>query len=357
MHTNNKFELRSLQNSIKKSGFARWRYIFNAKNSFTGDRSSFFIELYIVNPSLSPDEVIWSDLHEVQDFKDESQLYMPQEVPSPHSYVSIRVGKYGMGGEIVQTFLPANTFSLSNKVLDVAGGAFRLEGTTLSGEMKEKGRYVSWNLSIEKMCPFIPGKMQKNMYWGAPSIKALFSGDLSFCGDLYSVEPGISFGFIDKLWGKDYPYPFFHLSCSHMSSIISGKILGASVFAVQGIYNNSFALYAEIDEIKLARQRVKNNPNFGCVVVDNKLHWTVSVPFRHYLIDIDVFCPTKEMSIRSYTCPTNPLEELQVLGGATGTGELKLYRRIKKKNLELMESVALHDVRCEYGGREQPDLE
>lgn len=357
LHTNNKFELSSLQSSIKQSGFARWRYIFNAKNNFTGERSSFFIELYLVNPSLSPDEVIWSDPHEVPVFKDESQLYMSQETASPHSYVSIRIGKYGTKSEIVQSFFPARSFSLTNKVMEVSDGAFNLDGNQLTGSLNEKGNYVSWRLKIEKMFQFIPGKMQKHMYWGAPAVKAFFSGDLLFSGETYIVEPGISFGYIDKMWGNDYPYPFFHLSCSHMSSVISGKILGNSVFAVQGIYNNSFAMYAEIDGVKLLRSKVKNNSNFGCVVMDNKVHWTVSVPLRQYLIDIDVFCSTREMSVRSYTCPSNPLEELQVLGGSSGVGEMKLYRRIKKKNLELVESVTLQDVRCEYGGREQAESE
>lgn len=357
LHTNNKFELRSLQSSIKKSGFARWRYIFNAKNNFTGEKSAFFIELYLVNPSLSPNEVIWSDPQEVPVFKDESQLFIPQEETSPHSYVSVRIGKYGTRPEIIQSFLPAASFSLTNKTIEVSDGVFCLDGDKLTGTLSERGKYVSWRLKIEKIMQFVPGKMKKNMYWGSPAVKAFFSGDLLFSGETYIVEPGISFGYIDKLWGKDYPYPFFHLSCSHMSSIISGKILGSSVFAVQGIYKNSFAMYAEIDGVKLARSRVKNNPNFGCVVMDNKVHWTISVPLRQYLIDIDVFCSTREMSVRSYICPSNPKEELQVLGGASGVGEMKLYRRIKKKNLELVESVSLQDVRCEYGGREQSDNE
>lgn len=355
MRANNKLELSPLRSSIKKSGFARWRYVFNGQSVLAGDRTSFFIELYVVNPALSPNEVVWSDPHAVPAFKDESQLYIPEEAVSPHSYVAIRVGRYGLDGQIIQKLLPASCLSLSKNVLDVADGAFRLEGDTLSGQTGEDGRNVSWCLKIEKFRSFLPGKMQKDMYWGAPAIRAFFSGELSFCGESYHVEPGTSFGFVDKLWGKDYPYPFFHLSCSHISSVITGKPLVNASFAVQGIYSESFALFAEIDAIKLSRPRVKNKPNFGCVVLDNKLHWTVSVPFRRYLIDIDVFCSSDQMAVRSYTCPSNPMEELQVLGGSTGTGELRLYRRIKKKNLELIEHATLLDVRCEYGGREQAE--
>lgn len=355
LRINNKLELSPLNNSLKKTGFARWRYLFNAKNSFSGEGESFFIELYLVNPALSPDKVIWSDPHAIPTFKDESQLFMPEEVVSPHSYVTIRVGMPGLGGKVIQNFLPASSLCISKNLLDVANGAFHLENGFLSGVAEDENKYASWQLKIEKLCQFTPGKMQKDMFWGVPAVRCFISGELQFCGETYIVEPGTSFGYVDKLWGKDYPYPFFHLSCSHISSIITGKPLVNAAFAVQGIYRDSFALFAEIDAVKLSRPRVKNNPNFGCVVMENKVHWTVSVPFHHHLIDIDVFCPSDEMSVRSYSCPSNPREELQVLGGSTGTGELRLYRKIKKKSLELIEHAILQDVRCEYGGRERAE--
>lgn len=355
LRINNKLELSPLNNSLKKTGFARWRHLFNAKNSFSGEGGSFFIELYLVNPSLSPDEVIWSDPHAIPAFKDESQLFMPEEVVSPHSYVAIRVGMPGLGGKVIQNFLPARSLCISKNLLDVANGAFHLEGNLLSGVAEDGNEYASWQLKIEKLCQFAPGKMQKDMYWGVPAVRCFISGELQFCGETYIVEPGTSFGYVDKLWGEDYPYPFFHLSCSHISSIITGKPLVNAAFAVQGIYRDSFALFAEIDSVKFSRPRVKNKPNFDCVVMENKVHWTVSVPFRHHLIDIDVFCASDQMSVRSYTCPSNPKEELQVLGGSSGTGELRLYRKIKKKSLELIEHAILQDVRCEYGGREQAE--
>ncbi|MBO7174758.1 MAG: hypothetical protein J6V57_03305 [Spirochaetaceae bacterium] len=356
LRINNKLELSPLNNSLKKTGFARWRYLFNAKNSFNGEGGSFFIELYLINPGLSPDEVIWSDPHAIPAFKDESQLFMPEEAVSPHSYVAIRVGMPGLGGKVIQNFLPASSLCISKNLLDVANGAFHLENEFLSGVAEDENKYASWQLKIEKLCQFAPRKMQKEMYWGVPAVRCFISGELQFCGETYIVEPGTSFGYVDKLWGKDYPYPFFHLSCSHISSIITGKPLVNAAFAVQGIYRDSFALFAEIDTVKLSRPRVKNKPNFGCVVMENKVHWTVSVPFHHHLVDIDVFCPSDEMSVRSYSCPSNPREELQVLGGSTGTGELRLYRKIKKKSLELIEHAILQDVRCEYGGREQADF-
>lgn len=355
LHKANKLELSPLRSSVKKAGFARWRYVFNAKNSHTGEKAVFFIELYVVNPGLSPDEVVWSDLHAMPEAKDESQLFLPQESPAPHSYVLLRVGRYGLGGETLHSFFPSGSLSLSGKLLKVDEGAFQLEGDSLLGNARDGGKSASWQLKVERLANFLPGKMQKDMYWGAPAVRAMYSGDLRFCGESYTVSAGSSFGYIDKLWGKDHPYPFFHLSCSHLSSMITGKPLVNAAFAVQGIYSDSFALYSEVGGIKLSRPRVKNKPNFGCVAMDNKLHWTVSVPFRQYLIDIDVFCDSQDMSVRSYICPANPLEELQVLGGSTGTGELRLYRRIKRRNLELLEHASLQDVRCEYGGREQAE--
>lgn len=361
LHTNNKLELSSLQSSIRRSGFGRWRYVFNAQNSSTGENTTFFIELFVVNPDVSPNEVVWSDLHTVPVITDESQLYLPpQENQGHHSYVLLRVGRYGLEKKTVKSFFPSSSLVSSNNSLSLADGVFHLEGNTLCGNVVMEGKNTCWQLKMERLCSFLPrrfprGRVQKDKYWGAPAVRAQFSGEIHFDESSYIVSTGTSFGYIDKLWGKDYPYPFFHLSCSRLSSIISGKPMVNASFVVQGVYNKSFALYAEIDSIKLSRPRIKNKPNFDCAVLENRLHWTVSVPFRKFLIDIDVFCESNQMILNSYSCPSNSGEELQILSGATGTGEVRLYKCIKRNKLELIEHLAIQNVRCEYGDLHKPD--
>ena len=48
----------------KKHGFMCWRHVFSGLNLKTGDRKSFFIEFFIINPSRSPQEPVFGQLYE-----------------------------------------------------------------------------------------------------------------------------------------------------------------------------------------------------------------------------------------------------------------------------------------------------
>ena len=190
------------------------------------------------------------------------------------------------------------------------------------------------------------------MYWAASGVETLFSGEIHVKDDVYLVSPGTSSGYIDRIWGKAYPYPFFHLSCSHLSSLISRTFLKNSCIAVQGMYTGSFAVFFASPEnaqsCSFSLPRIKKNPHFSCIATDNTLHWTVSLEYRKFLLDLDVYSETNGMFVKTYTSPVNSGEQFEILCGAAGTGELRLYKR-QGKNLELLEHAALEDVCCEYG--------
>jgi len=46
---------------------------------------------------------------------------------------------------------------------------------------------------------------------------------------------------------------------------------------------------------------------------------------------------------------------MKVLSGASGYGELKIFKS-KKKNIELIEQVKVSNCVCEYGNIELPEL-
>ena len=54
----NRNERFMLRGSLRKNGFNRWRLVTNAISCVTGEEKTFFIEFYIVNPLLSPDECV-----------------------------------------------------------------------------------------------------------------------------------------------------------------------------------------------------------------------------------------------------------------------------------------------------------
>ena len=75
---------------------------------------------------------------------------------------------------------------------------------------------------------------------------------------------------------------------------------------------------------------------------------------RNTVMDIDIFCNTDDMFVRDYESPAGGRKVMKVLGGGTGSGELRLYHYVKK-NLELIEHVTVTKAVCEFGNFEFPE--
>ncbi len=353
--SNISFDTYKLKGLSRKCGFDRWRCVFSGYHSYTGDKAFFFIELFVINPALFPDSVQSSKPQPLEGSLDTSVLLSNQDDYPLSSYVALKVGVYGKNPKVFQVLYPAKDLIATKKEISIRDGAFISNLRTLTGNIRAKNGHVNWNINVERECSFYPKKLQKDMNWNISGLRTLLAGEISIQDECYIVSPGTSYGYIDKMWGKKYPLPFFHLSCSHLRSMISGKVLNSSAFSVQGMYKDSFAFYTELNTgsqvIKLSNSRAPKNYRFSCVPVEDTLHWSISLTYRGYLLDIDVFSKTNNMFVRSYSSPSTPADELQILGGASGNGELRLYKRVGK-NIEMIEQVKLEDVCCEYGGIE-----
>ena len=353
--SNTSFDTYKLKGLSRKCGFDRWRYVFSGYHSYTGDKAFFFIELFVINPAISPDTIQCKKPQPLTGSLDTSLLLANQNDCPLSSYISLKVGVYGKNPQIYEALYPAKDFIATKKEISIKDGAFISNFRSLKGNIRADNGFVNWNLNLEKESSFYPKKLQKDMNWIVSGVRTLLAGEITIQDDVYIVSPSTSYGYIDKMWGKNYPLPFFHLSCSHLRSMISGKVLNSSCFAVQGMYKESFAFFMELntgdENIKLANSKAPKNYRFSCVPVDDTLHWSISLEYHGYLLDIDVFSKTNNMFVRSYTCPSDPADELQILGGASGNGELRLYKRAGK-NIEMIEQVKLEDVCCEYGGIE-----
>ncbi|MBO5137135.1 MAG: hypothetical protein J6B81_01365 [Spirochaetaceae bacterium] len=346
----------NLKGFLKKCGFDRWRYVFSGYNAYSGEKAFFTIELYVTNPALSPDVVQCSKVDPLAGSLDTSVLLAPQEIV-PHSFVSLRFTFFSKTAQIFESLYPTKSLLISKRDVRIDGTDFVMDSKALRGSITEEQGIVSWNLNMDRQSVFLPSLSKKDMCWSASGAMAQFSGEVVVHGESYIVTPITSYGYIDKNWGRSFIDPFFHLSCSHLRSTISGLVMRNSGFAIQGMFDESFAVFADIQEgnqqVKINCSKTNAKSRFTCTAVEDSLHWTVSVLYRNYLLDLDVFCKTKGMAIHSYSYPANPQEELQVLGGANGTGELKLYKRAGKV-LELIEQAAMEDVFCEYGRKDQP---
>ena len=63
---------------------------------------------------------------------------------------------------------------------------------------------------------------------------------------------------------------------------------------------------------------------------------------------MDIYCKTSEMFVRDYETPEGQRQLLKVLGGGTGFGEIRVYKKVGH-NLELLEHANVNDAVCEYG--------
>ena len=177
-------------------------------------------------------------------------------------------------------------------------------------------------------------------------------------GQEYAVSPDHSFGYVEKSWGPALPVPFMHISSSRLTSIFTGKVMKDSGFALEGNYDGRLVALTKFDgetyDFGPQQKISKYTCQWSCVRSpanegSEELHWSASVNCKKYILDVDVFCPAAEMLVKDYWLPDGTL--LKVLCGGSGTGEIRLYKQIKK-SLELIQHAKILGASCEYGEKD-----
>ncbi len=377
-----------LAGSLKKNGFDRWRLVFNGFNTDTGSDCTFFIEFYLLNPLLSPSECILGFKSRLEKTSEELQYALAStetgknlltEKDVKPSFVMVKVGRLSKNGKQFNAYFPSNALKTDTNDYILRVGTSDLNTCTLTDsstagsvtvskmdliqrpEMLCDAGSFSWNLRYKIEECFLPNFKSATTNWSCFGARTSFAGIILMDGEKYSVNTTTSYGYFDKNWGKDFTDPFFHLSANNLTSNISGKKLLSSCFAVQGIYNKRLSLLSNLEDKQIefhagGRKKYSIVYDFSESIPDEdgvKLHWTVSINDRRHVVDVDIFCKAENMIVREYECSDGERKLLKVLSGATGTGELKLYKKVKK-NLELIEDVHIANCLCEYGNIEYP---
>lgn len=376
-----------LKGSLKKNGFDRWRLVTNAVSSVSGEEKTFFIEFYAVNPALSPKECVLGFKNRFNKSTEDFQYVLPgsetaknftsQTYVSP-SFFMIKAGVLSASANQMNSYFPPEILSAKKSEYiisakqeelpacilahDYTSGAIKVTDEDLRAHPEYMGSTgtMSWNLKFSRSISFSSDYRAKDINWAVLGGKTDFSGTIIFNNEEYNVNPRNSFGYYDKNWGRDFSSPYFHLSSSNFTSEISGRLLEASVFAVQGEYKNKVSVLVSIEGKNIefhANKLKKKQISFDCQEMNGtedeglKLHWSVSVHDRRYVIDIDIFCNTKDMSLRDFESPAGGRKVMRILASGSGTGKFKLYKKMKK-NLELLEQAEILKCICEYGNLE-----
>ncbi len=370
---------------LKKNGFDRWRIVANGKSSVTGEECTFFIEFYIVNPALSPNTCILgfksrlpqtpADLQNALAGTENEKSLLMEESVQP-SFVMVKAGKLSKGGKQINAYFPSNNLVVdTNDYIikvgstdentcfikdDTTGGSITVSKTDLllSPEILGNVGTISWNLRYSTADSFFPNYNSNMINWSCFGARTAIAGVILMDGEKFIVNKDLSYGYFDKNWGHSFTDPFMHLSSSNLISNISRQRLFNSCFAVQGEYNKRLSVLISIEGKKLefhADSSKKYNIRYECTQMPQqhadsevKLHWSVSMNDKKNYVDIDIICNASELFVRDYECPEGKRKVLKVLGGGSGSGDLKLYRMVKK-DLELIDDVHIGSCLCEFG--------
>lgn len=375
-----------LTGSLRKNGFDRWRISTSAISSVTGEECTFFFEFYIVNPALSPDKVLLGfksrlpktdlDLQYALAGTESEKSILAEEFVQP-SFIMVKAGKLSTHGKQLNAYFPcASIVSGTPEYIVKTGtdeentcyiksnatvGSISVSGAELleHPEILGDSGSIVWNLHFSVEDSFCPDYRSKQTKWACLGARTSISGVIVMDGEQFNVSKDRSYGYFDKNWGKCFTNPFLHLSSSNLVSNISGQKLLNSCFAIQGEYNNRLCILTSIEGKKLdfhAGSHKKYSTIYECTQMPEdgdgiKLHWSVSMNNRKYVIDVDIVCKAEQMFVRDYETPEGNRKVLKLIGGGSGTGEIKIYRRVKK-DLELLEDVHVGNCLCEFGNIE-----
>lgn len=378
---NNRYQL---SGSLKKNGIISWRYVLNGTEKDTGTEKSFFLELEMVNPFLSPQEALLGfkqrtalneeDLHYALAGTQSAAEIVSETLVQP-SFVTVRFGALGQKGKHIASYEALNNIKTSSKSFEIEFGTCVFTENHLSGfiscshkdlsshpEFMCQEGYAEWNLDYEILQEFDTGFTDKTEFWAPIGCRTNFSGKISWCGTEYLVAPLTSFGYMDKFWGKSVPSPWFHISASNLSSMISGRTLFDSSFAFHGLYNNkaSMLLNFEGNKLEFLCEDKKSRDKFiwDCQEISqsdsDELHWSVSFQNKQWVIDIDVFCQITELCNKVIELPEGNRKTLSLVQSCSGKGEIKLYK-VLKNSLEQIEYLRIAKAFCEFGQIEESD--
>ena len=375
----NRFDAYLLKGKFRRSGFENWRYVFTGISKATGEQKTFFIELYYVNPQISPGEAVIAQKTRSKISDSELQYALAGTLAAKEavedekfvpSYVLLKAGFLGENSRLFNCFYPAEklsfvkseqSFKLENCFFgkDFLSGKVEVTAEELlkKPELLCSAGSMKWNLHFEKTVESGPLFKSSRNVWIPLGAKTVFAGIVELNGTEYTVVPRSSSGYVSKGWGERPCENFFHISSSNLTSMIYGKSLGKSCSCVEGEFEKKLTGFIQIEDRRMILSGKglfnKYTEIHSCsqMPVDadgEKLHWCVSFHKKKLVIDIDIYCKTSRMLVRNYELPEGGRTLLVICGGGTGFGEIKVFKKVKN-NLELLEHASVMDALCDFG--------
>ena len=257
----------------KKLGINNWRFVFNAVNTFSGAEQMFYIEFEMLNAWTSVEAVQLGfkprvnisadDLQYALAGTDSAKSISTEEIVQP-SYCAVRIGSFGKEGKQLCSYYPVKQVKFNNKPFEIIvdnkyfnenkiGGFINVpeEEKAAHPELLCDSGYAKWDLSYTIKKDYKNGYKSDLIRWFPFGLQTEFSGTIHFDGTEYAVDPRRCSGYSERFWGKGIPEPYFHLSSANLTSVISGKTLFESSFAVNGIFDERVSFIGKFEDIDI----------------------------------------------------------------------------------------------------------
>lgn len=381
-----KYSKYGFNGSHKKIGVNYWRFFFSGISSGSGIESKFCIELEMLNPWYSPSEPLLGYKPRIKIKEDDLQYALAgtdsahdiqsEKIVTP-SYVAIRVSKMDSSPKQLCSYFGIKSVKFNAKPYEIIAGDKVFTENDLSGQIELSDEdirvhpeylcdsgFAKWNLKYDVVKDSENGYENQTDKWFPLGLRSCFTGSINFDGEEYIVEPKKSVGYMDRYWGKTFPSTWFHLSSTHLTSNISGKTLFNSGFTLQGIFDNKLSFLCDFEgvDVNFCIDNDKYSVVYNCVEApdvdideDKRLHWSVSINSKFWVVDVDVFCKIKNLYNKQLELPEGHRKLLNIVQSATGNGEIKLYKK-HKEDLEQIEFARISNAICEFGQIEDGNI-
>lgn len=368
--------------TVKKSGLTLWRYTFSAFDKATGKENQFFIELEILNSLINPDDIQLGFKSRTKINAEDLQYALAGTLSASElqtedmvlpSYCVIRAGMLGLSPKQICSYFPVSALSLNLHPFEIKIGNIAFTDKSLVGfvnfseedckdhpEFLCNSGYASWEIDFDVTMDSLNNYSYKDTLWAPVGLKTNMAGKIQFDGTEYIINSKTSYGYIEKFSGKSIAEPFFHISSSNIQSIISGRTLFDSAFAIHGSFDNKVHVILNIEGNEIVfNADSKDNIHWDCIQSpqnegEQKLHWTVSCNTSNWIVDVDLFCDVQNLYNRMLELPEGNRLTLSEVMTNTGSGEIKVYKK-NRKNLEQIEYLRIANALCEYGNKEAPE--
>ena len=345
-------------------GYDWYWHSFTAHNAITNEEKAFFIEFFIINPSLKQDYPLFG--------KD-----------GKPSYLMIKVGTWGKDKRQVHRFFGLNNVTIGGShpfyiktddcylSEDKTYGYMNIKDSINHPEtMSDDGTFY-WNLKINKEIAFNVGYGASEplrdmdafeMFWHVEGMKTRYEGEIYFNNEKYVVRPEDCYGYADKNWGKDFTSPWVWLSSNNLTSSLTHKKLNNSAFDIGGgrpkIGNialdkkllGAFYYEGKCYEFNFSKFWTLTKTEFEFKELEDEVYWHVVQETPIHKMETNIFCDKKDMLFINYEAPDGSRKHKRLWNGGNGKGFVKLYEKDK-----LIDEILCENVGCEYGEYERSD--